>query len=195
MGRSRPLLRTYVGPEFTTYQAYCAACPDDDEEKQLAVQISANTKFVEARCRNGHEHLIVRVVPSNPAFPVAEEASPPAVLADRNSRFELSVAGYEFPAGGGDSANWLRMRMSASFGSEHWSVVDPCLETWDLLWLADWVDAIAAGRRVDSEVTFIDPNLEFRHVRSDSRGHKIRVQLSHEYLPPQILPSTYRKSM
>lgn len=58
--------------------------------------------------------------------------------------------------------------------------VTPCLTTFELQRLADWLDQVAAGTAEQNFCGFTEPNLDFERVSDTS----IRIKLSLEALPP-----------
>ena len=78
-------------------------------------------------------------------------------------RFELRVIGYEFPNLEHDrygyDRNWLQVELELRSGNSTLSYVDPCLLTWELIALKDWLASIAAGDVKQRRITFIEPTL------------------------------------
>jgi hypothetical protein len=123
-------------------------------DPRMQGQIPRERGALDTTCRRGHEHVVVRVAPLNPAFPVPPTATPPLAFTDAANRFELSVLRYE-----NLSEDWLIIRVCASFAGEVWSASDPSLQATDLPRIADWFDDVAAGTAVDAEMVFVEPNL------------------------------------
>lgn len=73
---------------------------------------------------------------------------------------ELYVAGYQFP----DlptveyDSNWLRIEGQVSHPQGQWSFQDPCLLTYEVSRLADWLDALVEDQPKSDEIGFIEPN-------------------------------------
>lgn len=90
--------------------------------------------------------------------------------------FELDVVGYEFPeiTEGGDS-NWLNVRVKGTAQSRSWTATDPCLETGEVAELADWFEAVLAGKERDKKLEFLEPNLSFELTGRDDDRFRIRV--------------------
>lgn len=65
-----------------------------------------------------------------------------------------------------------------------WTFTVPCLQTQDLVRMAEWLEAIAEGRPAREWMVFIEPNLEFRLVRAGPEGAVLRVYFSLESRPP-----------
>jgi hypothetical protein len=97
-----------------------------------------------------------------------------------NSWFRLRVVGYQFPdADNVDDANWLMINGECSLEGRQWAFTDPCLETWDLVELANWLEALAAGQAAPMVLAFTEPNLEFQVVG----GNALRIVFSLESAP------------
>lgn len=93
----------------------------------------------------------------------------------------LGIDAYQFPENVDDAwdSNWLVVRGEAALGSQRWSFRDPCLTTFELARLADWLDQAVAGN-ANEFCGFTEPNLEFRRL-SDT---KLRIGFSLEAQPP-----------
>ena len=83
---------------------------------------------------------------------------------------ELRVVGYQFPdlAEAEYDSNWLRIEGNVIHPRGQWSFRDPCLLTYEVSRLADWLDAVARNDPSADEIGFIEPNLSFRVIRSDA---------------------------
>jgi hypothetical protein len=75
----------------------------------------------------------------------------------------LEILGYQFPDPRPDEydSNWLRIKGAGACSRGHWTFVDPCLLTFEVAALADWLECVASGGSCSSEITFIEPNLSF----------------------------------
>jgi len=111
-------------------------------------------------------------------------------LASNDGRsFRLSIAGYQFPARRADGpkdwdANWLRIRIEAAVSDGRWSLIFPCMTTWDAAGLADWLEGFARGMGPDERLGFTEPNLAFE-VRTDPGQRRVmRVYFELECRPP-----------
>ncbi len=97
--------------------------------------------------------------------------------------FELRVLGYEFPEGG-VSANWLAVEVAVEGPIGSWAARHASLESGDLLWLADWLSALADGAPADREVAFEEPTLEFELLDRSGESVTLRIWLELELRPP-----------
>lgn len=88
---------------------------------------------------------------------------------------DLAVLGYQFPAIEDDhwDSNWLNVRVSAANDRGSWEATDPSLLTSELLSLAAWLEATAAGRSSSSRVDFLEPNLSFELI---DRNDRVRLR-------------------
>jgi hypothetical protein len=99
----------------------------------------------------------------------------------------FEIVGYQFPAETGDSLNWLMVRTTARVpGKGEWSVTDPSLETHELHWLANWLDAVAEQRIPEQrrELNFTEPNLAFGVSQTSLGKTCLRVYFALESRPP-----------
>jgi hypothetical protein len=101
-------------------------------------------------------------------------------LANDGSFLELMAAGYQFPhlEGVPYDSNWLIIAGRAALAGREWRFRDPCLLTNEVSRLADWFEARSKDASNDSEIGFIEPNLEFRW-----RQGALQVNLRLECLP------------
>jgi len=105
---------------------------------------------------------------------------------DRQS-IELRIAGYQFPhldTVEYDS-NWLRIEGHVSHPRGRWSFQDPCLLTYEVSRLANWLDALTQETSDSDEIGFVEPNLSFRVVRSPASA-VLRVYFELEARPHWI---------
>ena len=109
-------------------------------------------------------------------------------------RFRLTVLGYQFSDAAAQTdphdANWLMVKLHVRTDAARWTLIDPCLLTWELRELAEWLSRVAEREpRVVAEVTydqrgrdaitFIEPNVAFSVADYPSEdGTMIRVHLS-----------------
>jgi hypothetical protein len=90
---------------------------------------------------------------------------------------ELTFVGYQFPhlATVPWDSNWLNVRVRARHPRGDWTAQDPCLLTYDVAGLADWLEAVAAGREEDAEHGFMEPSLFFRSAVDPDGNRFVRV--------------------
>jgi hypothetical protein len=76
---------------------------------------------------------------------------------------ELTIVGYQFPEIRDDpwDSNWVVIETTATVDGQSWTSRDPCLVTFEVEQLADWVEALGNERLVESELDFMEPNLAF----------------------------------
>ena len=106
-------------------------------------------------------------------------------LVGHDGIIELSLVGYQFPhlATVPWDSNWLNVRVRVRHPRGDWTAQDPCLLTYDVAGLADWLDAVAAGREEDTEHGFMEPNLYFRSVTDPDGNRFVRVYFELELRP------------
>ena len=102
------------------------------------------------------------------------------------ARLELSLVGYQFPEIEDDrwDANWLVVRIAAIDDPDSWTAEDPCLLTWEVDALADWLDAVAAASSPVARLEFVEPNLVFERIEENGAG--VRVWFDLEFRPSGI---------
>jgi hypothetical protein len=106
-------------------------------------------------------------------------------LVGADGSFELTILGYQFPQLATEEydSNWLNIRVQVQHQRGRWSAQDACLLTYEAAALADWFEAIAVGREVEVERSFIEPNLLFQ-LRAERAGTRIlRVYFELELRP------------
>ena len=97
---------------------------------------------------------------------------------------ELHIVGYQFPdlAAVEYDSNWLRIEGHVHHLQGPWSFQDPCLLTYEVTRLANWLDALAQEKPDSDEIDFIEPNLSFRIVHSHASA-VLRVYFELEARP------------
>src|SRR5262245_43472807 len=97
-------------------------------------------------------------------------------LADGTS-FTLTISGYQYPelSTASYDSNWLMIRIDAANSQGTWSATDPCLLTYEVTRLADWLDAIAAGTVTKAACGFIEPCLLFRLNEDAASQQELRI--------------------
>ncbi len=103
------------------------------------------------------------------------------------SKFELRVAGYQFPDIESDKfdANWLVIegRVAPADGRA-WEFRDPALLTWEVQGLSSWLEALASEQTVEEREDFLEPNLYFEVAARDEDTITILVYFELESRPP-----------
>jgi hypothetical protein len=100
--------------------------------------------------------------------------------------FELVVVGYENPdiTEGLWESNWLVVSGTVALGDESWTFVEPCVTTFELGDLADWLEKLADGAVDPPQIAFTEPNLEFSY--SHLVSPVLRVRFAHASAPPRL---------
>ena len=98
--------------------------------------------------------------------------------------FELSIEGYQFPDTLDNrwDSNWLFVRGHVRCSTGAWTFRDPCLTTFELQELADWLDSIAGAPPMSAECSFVEPNLALDYQSVPKPALVIRF--AHESAPP-----------
>ena len=99
--------------------------------------------------------------------------------------FELRIAAYQFPEIDYEEydANWLVVETLATARGRRWQSHDACLLTWEVAWLADWVEAIAARNTLEAVLDFTEPNLRFELEPGTTERIRLRVYFEVECRP------------
>jgi len=102
--------------------------------------------------------------------------------------FELTITGYEFPDIEQDiyDADWLNVHTKVSHPLGSWSAQYPCLFTYEVEWLARWLEKIASHPAVPDTRFFTEPNLAFSLFSKNDGEQMLQVNLSHEMAPPWL---------
>ena len=97
---------------------------------------------------------------------------------------ELRIAGYQFPDNhtAKYDSNWLVIEGRVHHPSGDWTFRDPCLLTYEAAQLADWLEWVAADRAAIPDAAFIEPNLSFKVVTSET-GRALQVAFGAESRP------------
>ena len=100
--------------------------------------------------------------------------------------FQLVIVRYQFPDVHEDrwDSNWLIVNGTVAAAGEKWIFTDPCVTTFELADLADWLDGLAANGAEASEFEFTEPNLKFAYVPSPHRA--VQLTLAHESAPASM---------
>ena len=104
--------------------------------------------------------------------------------AHSGNAFEAVVLGYEHPNVTEDwwDSNWLIMNGTVATPDTSWRFVEPCVTTFELAGLADWLQTLRDGAPPSPEFAFAEPNLVFSW--SGVQAPMLRVRFAHESAPP-----------
>lgn len=96
----------------------------------------------------------------------------------------MEILGYQFPRLENEpyDSDWLNITIRVKHPRGSWTATDPSLLTYEVERLADWLEAIADGQRVDSDTGFLEPNLNFE-LRENDGTKKLRVYFELESRP------------
>jgi hypothetical protein len=103
------------------------------------------------------------------------------------SFFEMDIAGYQFPASVESplpeyDLNWLLVRIHARDTEGHeWEATDPCLLTWELAELAEWLRKLSRNEPALSEIQFLEPCLWLEAVILIGSTFSLRIHLAFEF--------------
>ncbi|MDT4965996.1 MAG: hypothetical protein QOJ64_733 [Acidobacteriota bacterium] len=102
---------------------------------------------------------------------------------NEGTEFELKVIGYQFPDLEKEEydSDWLSIQLRVVHPRGSWSSIDPPLLTWEVSSLAEWLESISRGERVDEEESFLEPNFSFQLTGNGTK--KLRVYFELESRP------------
>ena len=99
---------------------------------------------------------------------------------------ELLIEGYQFPDVADD--DWCLVRAVVTQGDDVFEVVDPALETTDIIRILDWFKCLAARKLPRSgKLSFIEPCLTFEFLACREDAVRISISLSHEMKPDFVM--------
>ncbi len=109
------------------------------------------------------------------------------------SFFSLDLLGYEYPDAEGEpyDANWLQVRVDVAGPQGAWSITDPCLLTYEVARLADWLDLAGSGQAATPAISFLEPALLFRLIERERSEKVLRIHfgnLAHPNWAAEALP-------
>ena len=100
------------------------------------------------------------------------------------TRFEMAPIAYQFPlAEDGYDLNWLIIRAKVATTAGHWGGTDPCLLTWELQGLCEWLQAQASDAEgAERDLEFLEPELKFGLVDRVENDVVLRITTRHSLL-------------
>ena len=100
--------------------------------------------------------------------------------------FLLVIVRYQFPDVHEDrwDSNWLIVNGTVAAAGEKWVFTEPCVTTFELADLADWLDELAANGSEPSAFEFTEPNLKFTYVPRPRPA--VQLTLAHESAPASL---------
>ena len=108
-------------------------------------------------------------------------------LADQSgNEFQLVILGYQHPDVHEDrwDSNWLVVSGTvATAAGRKWQFSAPCVTTFELEELADWLDELSADHRTPGQFDFTEPHVRFAYMPWPKRT--LQLTLSGEGAPPQ----------
>ena len=99
--------------------------------------------------------------------------------------FQLVIVRYQFPDVHEDrwESNWLIVNGTVGAAGEKWVFTEPCVTTFELADLADWLDELVTNGAEPSAFEFTEPNLKFTYVPS---RRAVQLTLAHESAPTSM---------
>ena len=98
----------------------------------------------------------------------------------------IQINGYQYPASDDKEydGNWLNIQLDVDSQIGKWKTVDPCLLTWEVEALIEWLRGAAKGALSnDTFMTFMEPNLSFMISPASKESVFLKVTFDLESLP------------
>ena len=97
------------------------------------------------------------------------------------TQVEIAPVAYEFPvADDGYDLNWLTVRAKVKTSAARWGGTDPCLLTWELRRLCEWLAAHASSTEpAEATLDFLEPELEFSVVEGTETDLILKITTRH----------------
>jgi hypothetical protein len=94
--------------------------------------------------------------------------------------FQLVIVRYQHPDVHEDrwDSNWLIVNARLEAGGQTWRFTEPCVTTFELADLADWLDELAGDGTEPSAFVFTEPHLKFAYVPWPRRA--LQLTLVHD---------------
>ncbi len=101
------------------------------------------------------------------------------------SSFKLKIVDYQFPNITDEyhDSNWLIIQVDVIHPKGAWTAVDPCLLTFDVEWLARWLEDVHSNSNKRPECSFLEPCLEFQVEVNEKSKRVLRVYFELEARP------------
>ena len=94
----------------------------------------------------------------------------------------LEIIGYQFPDDPQD--DWCNLKAIVEHEDHQTELVDPAIETTELIELLDWFTCLSEGRLPSySHLNFIEPCISFEFLAVKDGEVKIAVKLAYELYP------------
>ena len=108
-------------------------------------------------------------------------------LADHSgNEFQLVILSYQHPDVHEDrwDSNWLLVSGTVAAAGQKWRFSEPCVTTFELADLADWLDELSADGRAPAQFDFTEPHVRFAYVPWPKRT--LQLTFTGESAPPAI---------
>jgi hypothetical protein len=99
------------------------------------------------------------------------------------SFFALDAVGYQYPDIQDDywESNWLVIQIQLQLLEQSWSIKDPCLTTFELQILLDWLHRFSINAPGNNSLGFTESYVQFEFIIDYNRGQSLRINYR---LPP-----------
>ncbi len=102
-----------------------------------------------------------------------------------NQSVEFRIVNYEFPKIGECEydANWLLIYLNVYSKCGNWKTTDASLLTSDIKRIIKWFNDLSNNKPIEQNLSFIEPNLEFDLIKSQTDLKTIRITFDLECRP------------
>ena len=106
-----------------------------------------------------------------------------AFLKFGENEMNLDIIDYEFKDNENDiyDLNWLQIELTLNVNQISFSIIDPCLLTFEIHELINWFEKLISQDFSQNMISFIEPNLIFEYVNGF-----IKVFFACEFKPKRI---------
>jgi len=101
---------------------------------------------------------------------------------ENNIELSLEIVDYQFPES--DKDDWCLLKATIKQENERCELVDPSLETTELVQLLRWFSSLSEGRLPRyAHLTFTEPCISFKYLAFTGEVVRIAIELGHELKP------------
>jgi len=101
---------------------------------------------------------------------------------ENHVKLKCEVVGYQLPDNLED--NWCLLKLEIKQGDKFFEIIDPALETTELVELCEWFKSLSKNRLPRyAKLDFTEPCISFEFLACKNECVRISVELSHEFEP------------
>jgi hypothetical protein len=93
------------------------------------------------------------------------------------SSFSLDIVGYQYSDLEDQfwDANWLFVQIQLQVSEQSWAVKDPCLTTFEVQLIIDWLQRLAVNGNGNKDLVFTEPTIQFKLNPAHNGKQSLRV--------------------